>query len=320
MSKRALSITLGIILSTGLLWLALREADLSGVASALTNLNLPILGLCGAALALSIYLRSVRWRLICNRSGEEHKLFFRATSLGYFANLVLPLRAGELVRTVALARLTSSRFSVVFASTVIDRLLDLTVAVIMAGFVYLHLPLFSLAEPLIIMAILLVAIVVVFVVYLKAPERIPSRYISPLRERLRKSGYRELWRETRMEIIRITSNRVGLTIGALLLIILAVDYLVIFFLIRSFDLLLPWMAPLTLWVFLSLGSALPSAPGYIGIYQLAAVWSLKNYSVDASTAVAVATILQLTLVVVATLCAGRGAWSLAAKALRQQRS
>ena len=44
---------------------------------------------------------------------------------------------------------------------------------------------------------------------------------------------------------------------------------------------------------LAASSALPSAPGYVGVYQLAAVWSLSSYNVPSYQAIAAAFVLQI---------------------------
>jgi hypothetical protein len=50
--------------------------------------------------------------------------------------------------------------------------------------------------------------------------------------------------------------------------------------LQAFNLSLPFEAPLLLLVFLAAGSALPSAPSYVGVYQVASVWALSIYSVE----------------------------------------
>lgn len=72
-----------------------------------------------------------------------------------------------------------------------------------------------------------------------------------------------------------------------------VDYLAVAAALWSTGLDLPITATLLLWVVLAAGSALPSAPGYIGIYQIAAVWGLSVYNVPTHQAVATAFVLQL---------------------------
>ena len=89
--------------------------------------------------------------------------------------------------------------------------------------------------------------------------------------------------------------------------ILGTDYAAIAVLLHAFNLSLPLAAPLLLWVCLAAGSALPSAPGYVGVYQAASVWALGVFAVSPATAVALVTVLQLSTLLVAIAMAGPGA-------------
>jgi hypothetical protein len=55
---------------------------------------------------------------------------------------------------------------------------------------------------------------------------------------------------------------------------------------------LPLLAPIVIWVFIAVGSALPSAPAGIGIHQLACVMALQIYGVSPSDAFALSLVLQ----------------------------
>jgi uncharacterized membrane protein YbhN (UPF0104 family) len=83
------------------------------------------------------------------------------------------------------------------------------------------------------------------------------------------------------------------------------DYLAVAGALSCVGLDLPPEVPLLLWVSLAAGSALPSAPGFVGIYQLAAVWSLATYGVPAYQAIAVAFVLQGMTLLVSLTVAGR---------------
>ena len=107
-------------------------------------------------------------------------------------------------------------------------------------------------------------------------------------------GIKTFLTELRHEFKSLTRISSGLKLLVVVFSIICVDYLAIASIVNAFNLNLPIEAPFVLWVFLSAGSALPSAPGYVGIYQLAAVWTLSLYSVDPSISVAMATVLQIT--------------------------
>ncbi len=72
-------------------------------------------------------LRLVRWRLLLR--DEQGKAYpagplWHAIAIGFTANNLLPLRAGELVRAYTAARLTSARFTTVISSIVVERIFD----------------------------------------------------------------------------------------------------------------------------------------------------------------------------------------------------
>ncbi|RIK31062.1 MAG: hypothetical protein DCC55_36795 [Chloroflexi bacterium] len=72
--------------------------------------------------------------------------------------------------------------------------------------------------------------------------------------------------------------------------------------ILAFGWTLPFWAAVTVGVFVAAGTSLPSAPGYVGVYQAACMLALGIYGIDGASAVAYAAVLQLlNLVVIALL-------------------
>lgn len=75
-------------------------------------------------LALLI-MRAYRWRLLLpNRRELSLSRIFDATVIGFFASTVLPLRAGEIIRPWVLSRWQPVSFSAALASILIERLCD----------------------------------------------------------------------------------------------------------------------------------------------------------------------------------------------------
>jgi uncharacterized protein (TIRG00374 family) len=76
---------------------------------------------------LTFPLRLVRWRLLLRReSGLSYssRPLWHAIALGFMANNLLPLRAGELVRTYTASRLAGARFTTVLSSVAVERIFD----------------------------------------------------------------------------------------------------------------------------------------------------------------------------------------------------
>jgi uncharacterized protein (TIRG00374 family) len=76
--------------------------------------------------SLSIFVaRALRWTWILRPVGRVPFVpAFRATSVGFAANTVLPARAGEVIRPALLARERGLPFSALLASIVFERILD----------------------------------------------------------------------------------------------------------------------------------------------------------------------------------------------------
>jgi hypothetical protein len=70
------------------------------------------------------------------------------------------------------------------------------------------------------------------------------------------------------------------------------DYCALWLMLRAFEWSLPVQAAMTVGVFLAIGSLLPAAPGYVGIYQVACVLALKWYGISESAALAYSVVAQ----------------------------
>jgi hypothetical protein len=92
--------------------------------------------------------------------------------------------------------------------------------------------------------------------------------------------------------------RIGSSIVAVALLVWLADYLAVLAALWSIGLDLPHSAPLLIWVMISAGSAIPLAPAYVGIYQLAAVLALATYDIPAHEAIAVSLVLQVATLLV----------------------
>lgn len=309
--KRKAAISAGFVLSAFFLWLALSQVDVVSLGKAFATINyIPVL-LCAGALSLGIILRAVRWRVIAGFPFSEQHNFSRATNLGVLANLIFPGRAGEFIRIITLAKLSHSSLPGPLASALIDRLIDVFVLLASASVLYWFFPISALIDKwLTVFLVMGCTITLLIILYAKSSgigeallARLTQRWLQrwPLKPEV-------FLAELRSEFRRLLSSWLSIELMLLAALILLVDYGAIAALLQAFSLSLPFEAPLLLWVFLAAGSALPSAPGYVGVYQVAAVWALSLFNVSAPTAVAIATVLQITTLAVAFLMAGPGAF------------
>jgi uncharacterized protein (TIRG00374 family) len=307
------TISIGFVLSALFLWMALHKVDSNSLRSAFSTINYLLVLVCACALAFSVVLRAVRWRVIATCAGTSQLNFLRATNLGVLSNLLFPGRAGEFIRSVTLAKLSSLPLSRIVASALIERLADVFVLTASTLLLYLLLPISPLLKTWLIYLLIggFVA-TVTLVVLAKGSGDWAAIFVNIARRGLRKWPLRaeSFLIEFRAECRRLLRGWLGVELALVAVLIFFVDYIAIVLLLLAFDISFPIEAPLLLWVFLAAGSALPSAPGYVGVYQAAAVLALSYFAVPASTAVALATALQITTLSVALLMSGPGVFSL----------
>ncbi|MFL5575036.1 MAG: lysylphosphatidylglycerol synthase transmembrane domain-containing protein [Gemmatimonadaceae bacterium] len=128
---------LGLLLSALLLAWTLRGVKLGEVWHVLAGANLALLLLSAAAATVIFPLRARRWRVILDPVAPDlpFGMLWRSTAIGMMVNNVVPARAGEIARAYALTRETPRvPFSAAFASLAVDRVFD---AVAVLGLMFL---------------------------------------------------------------------------------------------------------------------------------------------------------------------------------------
>ncbi|MEL6611098.1 MAG: lysylphosphatidylglycerol synthase transmembrane domain-containing protein [Bacteroidota bacterium] len=142
--KTVLTFGGSLVLGGGLLFVALRGVDFSAVGEALRTADYAWLVPLLAVSLLSHYARAWRWRLLLDVLPDEPDTSsdstltdlakprastlqaFYATMIGYMVNQAAP-RLGEPARAANLAAVTRHRFSSVFGTVVVERLVDVVV-------------------------------------------------------------------------------------------------------------------------------------------------------------------------------------------------
>lgn len=128
-----------LALAAGLLALFLRHVDLGRVASGIGHARPLWLIVSLATTFINLAIRSLRWQYLLEPLGRaSFANSFRATSVGFAANAVLPARAGEIIRPYFIARYEQLSATGAFATIIVERVLDtITVLILLASFVLL---------------------------------------------------------------------------------------------------------------------------------------------------------------------------------------
>jgi uncharacterized protein (TIRG00374 family) len=213
---------------------------------------------------------------------------FSATAAGYFGNNFLPARAGELVRTFMVSSRSGLNNAYVLATALSERVADAIALVAISSLVLLTLPnppgwLANAARPVAILGLAAVAMIVVLPRLESLFQKILDRLPVPAAVRIKlKAILEQALRGMRtFHNVKRLLAFVGLTA-----VIWTIDALVSMSV--GWALGLPISVPMAFLLLagLGLGSALPSAPGYVGVYQFVAVSVLTPFGIDRADAIA----------------------------------
>ena len=133
---RALQITLGVAISAALVWWAFRKTPFSEVWAIIETVHVVPVLIAVTIATLPFMLRVPRWKLLLRHddgSAIATRPMWNAIAIGFAANNVLPLRAGELLRVAAITRLAPVSFAAALSSVAVERVIDGLVAVTLLG-------------------------------------------------------------------------------------------------------------------------------------------------------------------------------------------
>ena len=125
-SRRGVRFAVSIGLAVVLFWLFLRNLDLATVAEAIRRARPGwiVLAVCAGLLGTPL-IRSWRWGRLLKGHSVRPLPLNAATAIGFAASTLLPARAGEIVRPVALSRLAPLPLTPCLLSIALERLIDL---------------------------------------------------------------------------------------------------------------------------------------------------------------------------------------------------
>ncbi|HEX9938972.1 MAG TPA: lysylphosphatidylglycerol synthase transmembrane domain-containing protein [Longimicrobium sp.] len=131
--NQRLRVAVSLAVTAFFLWLALRGVHWGEVAGHVREANWFYLALSALVGTLAIHFRALRWKTLLTPVDPD--VAFRprvaGTAVGFAANNLIPARVGEVVRAVVTARLAKLPVSAVFASLVVERVLDGLVTVLL---------------------------------------------------------------------------------------------------------------------------------------------------------------------------------------------
>jgi len=294
---------IALLLAGVLLYFSLRGIEWKAVGHILGRADLRLVALVAAMVTAGLFLRAVRWRVLLQAQGHvDVSTAFWATAAGYFGNNFLPARAGELVRTMMVSSRCGLGKMFVLTTALSERLCDAITLVVISSVVLLTLAVRPgwfdhAARPFAILG-LGAALAIAVLPKLEGLLRhlLGLLPISPtLRDKLRHAmeqiliGIRSFHDPGRL--LRFLSLTMVIWFG---------DAIGVMAGMKALGMSVSFPLALLLITGLGLGSALPSTPGYVGIYQFVAVSVLTPFGFSRTDAIAYILLAQALQYVVIT--------------------
>jgi uncharacterized membrane protein YbhN (UPF0104 family) len=281
----------GVLVSGVFVWLALRNVDFAQAWRALKEASYWPLAPALLALVLGNAIRVVRWQTLFEPGRRPPlKPIAHAMLIGLLFNCILPARAGEAARVMALWREAGVSRLESFATAIAERVYDVFALLVLLFVAAPFLPRVSwLGKAAVLAAILAVAIVVAIFVLLRWQARplvFVLRRVMPLDVAERRGG----------DVIRgLASFRHPAT--ALRAFVLTIASWLVFavsawLLLLGFDFGLGFGAGLLAMVATTLVLVIPAAPGGVGQFETAAIVALSAFGIDRSRALSYGIVLH----------------------------
>jgi uncharacterized membrane protein YbhN (UPF0104 family) len=311
---------LGVGISLVLLWWALHDVSLAEVWLRLKSARFTPLLVTIALATARFPLVTVRWRYLLRLEGSALPFMplWHATAIGFMANNLLPARAGELARAYAAGRLTDVRFTTAFASIAVERMMD---GIVLVGFLVIGIWAGGFAADTSLGGVTLGTITrgagIVFggafiaaVVLVRWPgpfvklSRSLARRVLPERWAARLVGILE-GLLLGLEGLRSPGRFVAVLFWSVVVwLVTAASFWTGYL---AFEIAAPWSAALLQQGLVSFGVAVPSSPGFVGVFEAVIRVSLALYGIEEGRAVSYAIGYHSTTFLPITLL---GMWSL----------
>ena len=302
-SKRGLGWTAvaGVAISVLLLWWTVHDIELADLAEHMRAVRIVPFAACVVVATLVFPLRTIRWQYLLQLRGEKLPFIplWHATAIGFMANNLLPARAGEFARAYAAGRLTDVRFTTALTSLVVERVMDgltlltmLAVVIFAGGFnITTKVGGVTFGQTMAVFGVLFTVLLGAAVWAVHWPDvalrfgrrlvdlALPARWaekVYPVMAGIFE-GLEVLRDWQRFAVVAVWSFIVWGTNGISFLLCMI-----------AFDLDVPWTAAYILQSLIAFGVAVPSAPGFFGVFEAVTRATLALFAVAPSLAVSYA--------------------------------
>lgn len=292
------------LLAVVLLYFSLRGVEWRRVWTTIATARWQYIAAAGLITSWSFFLRACRWRILLN--AEAHfsvSTVFWANMAGYLGNSFLPARAGELVRSFIISSHSSLSRTYVLTTALSERTMDAIALVLWSSLVLLGVNpkprwLDGVGRTMAVMAGAGLLAIVVLPHTGNLCQAIISRLPLPAALKGKLLGLAE---QVLLGLRAFHNVKRMAGFGLLTVVIWMSDAASVIVVAAGLGLHLSFAMGALLLTGLGLSSALPSTPGYVGIYQFVAVSVLTPFGVSRDLALAYILIWQAMAYVVVSI-------------------
>jgi uncharacterized protein (TIRG00374 family) len=288
---RAAALVVGLLIGLILLALLLRSVSPDQLAAAFTEADYRVLLLAVVPFVAIVWIKVVRWALLFGEAPPAGRTLFGALNAGYAVNTLLPLRMGELVTAYWVRDASEVPMMRTLSTIAVERVSDGMAVLIL---LIVTAPTVAFPRRLVIPAatigaLLCVAVVVLGVLsYASATER---PWLVSVLERLEQGRLRAVAAGLHQGLTGLRGLRSGRALTLFLMytaVIWSSNALLLWLVVRAFHLDVTLTAGFLLTGVLYLGMAVPSSPGYVGVFDYLMVLTLGLYGQPHARSVAAA--------------------------------
>ena len=252
---------LGLILSLSGLYVAFNDFKFYAFYSIIQKVKIFYVILPCSLLILSVWFRAIRWNyLIKNKQLLKNSVLFEIQMVGFFGNQVLPLRLGELYKSILLSKRYKISKSQVIGSVILERSLDMIGLVFLSALLFFY-PINHQIQKFLILSLFFV-VILSFIFFMLKPILLKKQKLDFLNYFFK--GVYGFEKENRIIIILIT------------IVIWLIFLLNVFLIQHSLELELNFYECLLILLVGTFSIAIPAAPGMIGTFHLAVIYTSKN--------------------------------------------
>ncbi|MBI4319992.1 MAG: flippase-like domain-containing protein [Chloroflexi bacterium] len=311
----------GTAISILALWLAVRDVPFGELGNALQGASYVWLIPAVALHFLSIGARAQRWVVLLGKQGSLADSFW-AQSIGYLFTNILPLRAGEPARVIAMAERCRLPILQVAASAVVERLLDLATILLILLLVlpWMQVPMLVIQAGQSFGAVMLVALVALLLAVRLSGrgERILQSVCNHV-TLLPRESILARWRQTVDGLAPLKHFNVAVWSVGWSSLAWASSLAINWSVLRVFEADASLVEAAFMQVALALAVTIPSSPGFIGVFQLAGQQALVlpfGAKYTAANALAITMVAHMTYYLLTSALGVAGLWKLGSSLAR----